>query len=44
MALITTFFTYLCKAVFFLAVAVAGFIAGKKFKASKVQKNSGSEK
>jgi uncharacterized membrane protein len=43
MALITAFFTYLVKFIFFIAVAVAGFVAGKKFKASKTQKNSASE-
>jgi hypothetical protein len=43
MALITAFFTYLVKFIFFLAVAAAGFTAGKKFKASRTQKNSVTE-
>lgn len=39
MAFLTTLATYVAKFVFFLAVAVVGFIAGKKYKAGKVQKN-----
>lgn len=38
--MLTAFLTYLVKFIFFIAVAVAGFTAGKKFKASKTQKNS----
>ena len=38
--MLTAFATYLGKFVFFIAVAAAGFTAGKKFKASKKAKNS----
>ena len=35
--MLTAFATYLGKFVFFIAVAAAGFTAGKKFKASKIK-------
>ena len=38
--MLTAFATYIGKFVFFIAVAAAGFTAGKKFKASKKAKNS----
>ena len=38
--MLTAFATYLGKFVFFIAVAAAGFTAGKKCKASKKAKNS----
>ena len=38
--MLTAFATYLGKFIFFIAVAAAGFTAGKKFKASKKVENS----
>ena len=41
--MLTAFATYLGKFVFFIAVAAAGFTAGKKFKASKIARQQNNQ-